>query len=115
MAVEFLAVFGQAKRTKVQRNMMKLCQDLNDIHIADIFSQPKMMAIASRMGFDTWTGLRHVAQVLEPEGSGGHRAVVELLAHREASTCFWITTVQSFHEHSIRGPEEPNLRQVLDA
>ena len=90
---------------RVECNWMKLGQGLNDVHVADIFIQPKMMANVTRMGFDIWAGLRHVAQMLEPEGSSGHR---------EASTCCWITTVQSFHENSIRGPEEPNFRQMLD-
>ena len=94
---------------------MKLGQGLNDVHVADIFIQPKMMANVTRMGFDTWAGLRHVAQVLEPERSSGHRAIVgTACALRGFSTCCWITTVQSFHEHSIRGPEEPKLRQMLD-
>ena len=49
---QFVEVAGldKTKYKKVRYDLMKLSHDLNNIHVAVIFSQPKVMATASRTG-----------------------------------------------------------------
>ena len=56
-------LFEILKVTSDQQLQMKL----GHINISEIISQPKVMDTADRKEFDTWTGIRHVAQLLEPE------------------------------------------------
>ena len=46
---------------------------------------------------DTRIGLRLVTQLLGPEASDEHRAIVVVLANRETCVLGWITNVRSVH------------------
>ena len=90
---QFLEVagFDRAKCKNAQYDMKKLDQDLNDIHVAEMFSQPNGMTTASRMGLTDGLGFRHVPQSLELERSCGRgsacipRGECFLLAHQCAN------------------------------
>ena len=114
----------KAKCKNVMYDLMKSGQDLNDIHVADIFSQPNEMTTASRMGWmRTWIVFRLFAQLLELERSSGHRAFLEVLAHREATSWCWLTNVQSYrikcawatftsHRQELTSPKYPQRRRL---
>ena len=80
---QFLEVAGleKAKCKKVRYYLITLGEDLNNVHVADIFSQPNALAAASPSGIDLALGL-------ELERSSGHRAFVEEPAHGEAIAGF---------------------------
>ena len=63
---QFLKVAGLdgRARSRVVYDLLMLEQILKDIHVVEIFSQPKALA--------TWIDLRHVTQLLVPGCSGEH-------------------------------------------
>ena len=94
---------------------MKLGQDMNNVHVDEIFSQPQMMAAANRIGLAFGLGFRHVAQLLEPERSSGHSAFVEVLADRDRCLLLDSPKCKVFMEMQFLDQASPKFRDVLDA
>ena len=76
-------VSSTAKCKQARCDLMKFGQDLNTIHVAEILSQPNVMATVRPLGLTRGLGFRHVAQLLEPERSSGHRAFLDVFARTE--------------------------------
>ena len=102
-----MAVAGldRAKCKNVQCDVVKLGQDLNDIHVADIFSLPKVMDTASRTGltlglaFDMSRSCWNLNAI-----QGTPNVFGSACTPRGATGCCRITQVQRLHRHVHPGP-----------
>ena len=108
---QFLGVAGLHKlaRKRVTDDLLKKAWCLDDIHVVEVFSQPKTRATASRMCLTPG----HVTQLLGPACLNEHRTTMQIPANRENCALGWIAKLRGVYGPAVEGPK--NILQTLES